>query len=211
MGWRKIQLGELIEYEIGGGWGEETQTHDCDKEGFVIRGTDLYGLTHGAIESIPLRYHSANNLSTRTLLDGDIVFEVSGGSKTEGVARTAFINDALLKRWNKPVMCASFCKLIRVSDIRYSQLLYDYLQYLRKCGKTAEYDKKSASSIVNYRWKDFLSYESVLIPDDITLLSYNRLASAIYRKIVNGSLSIELCANDRDRLLPKLMRGELEV
>ena len=32
------------------------------------------------------------------------------------------------------------------------------IEYMRESGKTTEYDKRSASSIVNYRWKDFLSF-----------------------------------------------------
>lgn len=87
-GWEKVPVGNLISYEIGGGWGEETPTGKCIREAYVIRGTDLYGIAHGDLLSIPFRYHVESNLSSRKLKDGDIVFEVSGGSRTEG-CRTA--------------------------------------------------------------------------------------------------------------------------
>ena len=210
-GWRKCVLSDIVGYEIGGGWGEEEPTEKCDIPAYVIRGTDLYGISHGDAMSVPHRYHAYKNLDARRLVDGDIVFEVSGGSKTEGVARTALIRSAMLEQWGDAVMCASFCKLIRVKDQNHAQLLFDAFQYMRASGKTAEYDKRSASSIVNYRWKDFLATETVLIPDEKILEKYNALASNMYDLIIQKSIAIEKAKDARDRLLPKLMNGEIEV
>jgi len=134
-GWKKCLLSEIIGYEIGGGWGEEEPNEKCDVPAYVIRGTDLYGVTHGDSLGIPYRYHAKKNLEARKLSDGDIVFEVSGGSKTEGVARTVLIRSAMLEQWNESVMCASFCKLIRAKNQNHAQLLYDALQYMRASGK----------------------------------------------------------------------------
>lgn len=145
------------------------------------------------------------------LVDGDIIFEVSGGSKTEGVARTALIREPLMELWEKPVICASFCKLIRLIDTKYSQFVFDTFQHMRLSGKTTEYDKRSASSIVNYRWKDFLSKETVILPSDDMLEKYNLIAENVYQMVIHKSLSIEKAKEARDRLLPKLMSGELEV
>ena len=108
-------------------------------------------------------------------------------------------------------MCASFCKLIRVREPKYAQLLFNTFQYMRASGKTTEYDKRSASSIVNYRWKDFLATETVLIPDEVMLEKYNALANNMYQLIVQKSISIEKAKGARDRLFPKLMSGEIEV
>ena len=200
----------MISYEIGGGWGEETPTGKCIREAYVIRGTDLYGIAHGDLLSIPFRYHVESNLSSRKLKDGDIVFEVSGGSRTEGVARCLLITSSMLNVWRKDVMCASFCKLIR-PQFGFSQYLHDCIKHLRATGKTEEYDKRSASSIVNYRWKDFLSQELVLRPSEEILDHYNGVAKEIYSKAINCSLQIESAKKARDRLLPKLISGEIEV
>jgi len=208
-GWKKEKLVEIIDYEIGGGWGEDNIKEKCDQPAFVIRGTDFYGITHGEILNIPFRYHSKTNLDARALCDGDIIFEVSGGSKTEGVAKTVLIKQTLLDRLKHPVMCASFCKLIRLKNRKLSQYMYDAFFYLRKSGKTAEYDKRSASSIVNYRWKDFLNEVDILIPPNNIVEMYNGIASSAYERIINFSLSIETAKKTRDRLLPKLMNGEL--
>ena len=210
-GWRKEPICNIVSYEIGGGWGEDYLKEQNDRPAFVIRGTDLHGITHGDILSIPYRYHTQSNLASRILQDGDIVFEVSGGSKTEGVARTLLIRNELLEMYGSPVICASFCKLIRFVDNSLSQYMYNTLQYLRLSGKTSEFDKKSASSIVNYRWKDFLSQQDILIPSLTTIEAYNRLAEYYYQQIINSSKMIERLKNARDRLLPKLMSGEIEV
>lgn len=210
-GWKNVTIGDVIAHEIGGGWGEDMPTGKQDQEAFVIRGTDFYAITHGAYMNIPFRYHSLSNLKERTLMDNDILFEVSGGSKTEGVAKTVLIKQELLREWNKPIICASFCKLIRLIDNSFSQYLFDHLQYLRNIGKTEMYDKRSASSIVNYRWKDFLTQEKMLLPSRKVLLHYNESAETIYKKIINCSRNIKTAQEARDRLLPKLMSGELEV
>ena len=210
-GWKQCFLSEIVGYEIGGGWGEESATEKCDKPAYVIRGTDLYGITHGGISEVPYRFHAASNLKSRQLIDGDIIFEVSGGSKTEGVARTTLIRNTILHFLREPIMCASFCKLVRAKEKIHSQLLFDTFQYMRAFGKTGEYDKKSASSIVNYRWKDFLAKETILIPNEDLLLKYNALSENMYQLILSKSVEIEKTKEARDRLLPKLISGEIEV
>lgn len=208
--WSKNPIQDFISYEIGGGWGEELQNEKSMIPAYVIRGTDIKGLVNGQLQSVPYRYHTAGSLETRKLRDGDIVFEVSGGSKTEGVARTVRIIDLMLKTWENSVICASFCKRIKPIP-SFSQYLYDSFRWMRLNGKTQEYDKKSASSIVNYRWKDFLAQEKILKPDEETISRYNNIAGTIYTKIIVCSCQIEQAKMKRELLLPKLMNGEVEV
>lgn len=210
-GWAKVPLGELIEYEIGGGWGEEHPTNSCDQPAYVIRGTDLYDVMHGSAKSIPYRFHNKSNLVSRKLQDSDIVFEVSGGSKNEGVARTALITQSLIDFLGCDVICASFCKLIRFKDKKTSKFMYDALQYLRNSGETSKYDKRSASSIVNYRWKDFLEQQFILVPTDNISMQYNDIVESMKSTIVSKAQMVEQAKQARDRLLPKLMNGEIEV
>lgn len=210
-GWKRVKIKDLIAYEIGAGWGSDAPSERDFQEAYVIRGTDLHGIMHGDYKNLPLRFHSENSLKPRILQDGDIVFEVSGGGKNEGVARTALISTQLLSLLNKPAICASFCKLIRPIEIDYSQYMYSYLQFLRASGKTAEYDKRSASSIVNYRWKDFLVQEYTLLPELTVLKHFNRYIDAYYKKITTCANIISIASDTRDRLLSKLMSREMEV
>lgn len=210
-GWDYVPFGKIVSYEIGGGWGEDCVTGKNECPGFVIRGTDIDGIKQGNLLSIPYRFHSQGNLAARELLNGDIIFEVSGGSKNTGVAKTLLITKSLLDVWQKPVMCASFCKLIRFNRPQIVQYIYDCLQYWRAVGETQEYEKKSASSIINYRWKDFLEQKCILLPEEHLLQKYCTMSSSLYKQAVTHSIAICKAMQARDCLLPKLMSGEVEV
>ena len=209
-GWDNVPLKKVVSYEIGGGWGEDIITGKSECPGFVIRGTDIDGIKRGELSSIPYRFHSQGNLTSRKLQDGDIIFEVSGGSKNTGVAKTLLITKSLLEMWKDPVICASFCKLMRFDKPQIAQYIYDSLQYWRAIGETEEYEKKSASSIINYRWKDFLEQKCVLIPEQEILQKYYAMSSSLYKQAVIYAITISRATLSRDHLLPRLMSMEVK-
>ena len=209
-GWDNVPLKKVVSYEIGGGWGEDVITGKSECPGFVIRGTDIDGIKRGELLSIPYRFHAQGNFASRKLQDGDIVFEVSGGSKNTGVAKTLLITRSLLEMWKDPVICASFCKLMRFDKPQIAQYIYDSLQYWRAVGETEEYEKKSASSIINYRWKDFLEQKYVLIPDQEILQKYYAMSSSLYKQAVIYAITISRATLSRDHLLPRLMSMEVK-
>ena len=210
-GWEKKKLGSIIDYEIGGGWGDETKVTPDYVTAYVIRGTDMNNLENGSLQGIPLRYHQFNNFNARQLQEYDIVFEVSGGSKTEGVAKTFLILDQFLSQLDYPVICASFCKLIRLKDKKNACYVYDTLKEWRSSGITSQYDKRSASSIVNYRWKDFLSQQEIFVPSENVLSQYTNLSKKNHIMRSELASQIRILTEARDRLLPKLMSGEIAV
>ena len=209
-GWSKVQLQELIDFDIGGGWGEEAQSATSEIPAYVIRGTDFEDIINGNFTLLPFRYHKKSNYESRKLQGGDIVFEVSGGSKNEGVARTLLVSKELLSSLNDSVICASFCKLVRPKK-GFSQYLFDTFKFMRYAHITEQYDKRSASSIVNYRWQDFIAQELISVPDTVTLSKYTSLLENISQAIMSRVRVITLAKEARDRLLPKLMSGEIEV
>ena len=210
-GWVKKAFGSVVEYEIGGGWGSDTKTSNEIIPAYVIRGTDMNALDMGIWKELPYRFHQESNYRARQLMHNDIIFEVSGGSKNEGVAKTFLVQQELLDKLDNHVICASFCKLIRLKDSSIAYYIYDTLKEWRASGITAQYDKRSASSIVNYRWKDFLSQQEILIPKEIVLRDYIKKSELIHSSITKKSSQIRLLTEARDRLLPKLMSGEIYV
>lgn len=210
-GWEKHNLDELLSFEIGGGWGEDNPVSNSTEKAFVVRGTDLNDIKYGRFRDIPCRFHTKNSLDSRGLCDGDIIFEVSGGSKDTGAGRSLLMRSNILNFIKTPVICASFCKMIRLKNINLVQLFYDYLQYLKSSRRTEIYDKRSASSIVNFRWKDFLKQETILIPTEDILDRYNSIAVPTFNKIMNSAIQIHYLQKAKDSLLPKLMNGEVEV
>ena len=105
-------IGDLVDHEIGGGWGLEEATDESPVPAFVIRGTDIPRALVGDVSSVPFRYHKESALRSRILRPNDIVFEVSGGSKDQPVGRALLVSERLLDQFPMEVMCASFCKLM---------------------------------------------------------------------------------------------------
>ena len=210
-GWNEYKLGELIDFHIGGGWGEEFKTEAFPDQAYVIRGTDMDNLPLGSIENVPNRWHKASNLKSRRLQNGDIVFEVSGGSSYEGVAKTLLITEGLLNQFDSDVMCASFCKLMRPKSVSYSYSLILFLKYLRKTKATEIFEKRSASNIVNYNWEAFLKFQSVKMPNDALLKQFNDVVGPMISNIYNLGNQITMLKEARDILLPRLMTGMIDV
>lgn len=106
-GWAFLPVGELLEHYVGGGWGKETAEEKHTLPAYVIRGTDVPEARHGDTKNVPLRYHTDSNLRSRRLKEGDIIFEVSGGSKDQPVGRALLVNAHLLGSFDEDVICAS--------------------------------------------------------------------------------------------------------
>jgi type I restriction enzyme S subunit len=210
-GWEKKKLGEIILKSIGGGWGKDYPQEKFDKEGFVIRGTDISKLKYGNLDEIPFRFHTESNLKERTLCDGDIIFEVSGGSDKDPVGRMYFMTKPILDYYKKDVICASFCKKISFPNKLVSLLCFYAMQYCRNSGDMKKYEKDSAGNIINFAWTTFLENFHMLVPNENFLKNFYKIANANINQQVNISLQIRLLTEARDRLLPKLMRGEIEI
>jgi type I restriction enzyme S subunit len=211
VGWKSTNLGSCLSHEIGGGWGEDELSDEFSKRAYVIRGTDMDGLTSGSFSGLPLRFHKESNLSSRKLKHGDIIFEVSGGSQNEGVAKTSLITDSLLTLFDGDVMCASFCKLARPAEEIFSVFLFHFLRFLRKTKAAEVFEIRSASNIVNYNWTAFLKFQKVKTPPKELLELFDQKISTIHNQIYNIASQNQHLRQARDILLPRLMTGMIDV
>lgn len=212
VGWERKTIESVLEYSIGGGWGKDDYELDYNNPAFVIRGTDIPKVNIGEFKDIPYRYHSESNLKSRILLNGDIVFEVSGGSKGQPVGRILLISDKLLNMFSKPVICASFCKLIRTKqDEIPPEYLYLYLADARSSGVISVYENQSASNIVNFRFMDFISKEKLFKSTNKILDEFVNLIRPLINQIYTLSEQNQKLKQARDILLPRLMDGGIEV
>ncbi|OZC67247.1 hypothetical protein CH251_21565 [Rhodococcus sp. 06-462-5] len=156
---------DLVAYDIGGGWGSDVCQSEYESIGYVIRGTDIPRVAVGDVNTVPLRFHKASNLASRKLQSGDIVFEVSGGSKGQPVGRALQITDKILGRFDQPVMCASFCKLIRLDPGRaLPGYVFRVLQAAYADGGLDSFQVQS-TGITNFKWKPFLEHFKIELPD----------------------------------------------
>ncbi|MGB4400355.1 MAG: restriction endonuclease subunit S [Daejeonella sp.] len=210
-GWERKKLREVIGYEIGGGWGEAEKTEEFCNPGYVIRGTDIDPLYAGNIKNVPSRFHKKSNMASRKIQPGDIIFEVSGGSSNEGVAKSFLMTTDVLKQFDGDVMCASFCKLVRPAKPELSNLLYLTFKFFRKIKTTEIWEIRSASNILNYNWTAFLAFQNAVLPPDKILNNFNSIISPLYSQIYNLGFQNRLFKQSRDILLPRLMNGNINV
>lgn len=157
------------------------------------------------IDDVPVRFVESKKLQTRRLQCGDIVIEVSGGSKNQPTGRSLLITDTLLSQFEQPTVPASFCRLFRPKTQEIGYLLSMHLINIYQAGKTWEYQNQS-TGISNFQTKVFLEKELIMMPtDDILEKFYITIDKILNKRYSQESQNLRKI---RDLLLPKLLRGE---
>ncbi len=210
-GWQHLSLGSLVTHHIGGGWGEEEQSDDFSVPAYVIRGTDIPDVRIASLGKSPLRYHTPSNFRSRKLQGRDIVFEVSGGSKDQPVGRAVMVGERLLSRLAAPVICASFCRLIRADTKQIlPEILRLHFDYIYTSREIMQYQTQS-TGISNFKFTLFLEKELILKP----AASVQALFAAAVRPMLELVEALGVKNSNlrttRDVLIPKLISGELDV
>lgn len=161
--WDNVELQEVISDIISGEWGDETQkatTTPC----IVLRGTDLPNVPLFNFSKTPTRYIKPDKIQSKQVRAGDIIIEMSGGSKDQPTGRTAFVTPELLEWFGKPVLCSNFCKVIRPNTDRVLPLwLYLYFQLAYVDGLTTRYENQP-SGIKNFQLDEYISSELISLP-----------------------------------------------
>ena len=210
--WKELALSEVIMGHIGGGWGKDKPDVKHDYPAFVIRGTDIPSIRSGNVTSVPYRHHSKSNLESRRLYPGDIVFEVSGGSKGQPLGRTLLINSGIIERFNgSDLMNASFCKKVTPNNhILRSEMLYLSFLDAQKTGEIKTYSVQS-TGISNFKWGDYLKNVKRVIPPADIQDDFVKTVGPLFDMItLLGQLNSKLVLS-RDMLLSRLMSGEIKV
>ena len=208
---KKIKLRDCLSHYIGGGWGEEFSKGNNVIPAHVIRGTDFPNFNKGTLNFDVLRYHTESNLSSRICEPNDIIFEVSGGTESQSLGRTCFISKAALKRFDEPVICASFCKLLRVNNKKVSPFyINELLNRMHKTGELKVFQVQS-TGISNYQFEDFIDSTKVFLPPKEVQDSFDKLVSPMYDEIQLLGAKNQVLQETRDLLLPRLISGKLSV
>ena len=208
-GWQVKNVGELLSFSIGGGWGNEEESESFPIKAPVIRGTDIPNLrSSGTYSDVPVRFHKKSNHISRELKEGDIVLEVAGGSKGQPVGRALFVSDYIIKSLPN-VICASFCKLLRPNKkLLLPELFYLYLDMMYQTGEIEQYQVQS-TGISNFQFKQFCEDKQFVIPN---IELQQKLSLNVYiDKIGNNKKQIQTLTELRDTLLPPLISGKIRV
>lgn len=207
-----VKMNEVFDYYIGGGWGEEERSEGFPEEARVIRGADFPNIWHYDVSSCPKRYHKAKNYKARQLEDGDIIMEISGGTSEQPVGRTVLVTEDLLERFpNKRLICASFCKLIRLKkDVVSPYYFYYWMKFLYDTRIIDRFQLQS-TGIINFKFEPFLRRGDVVLPPKEVMLAFEKQVSLCHKEMNQLAKQNSLLARQRDLLLPRLMSGKLEV
>ena len=204
-GWEIKPFGSLLENTIGGDWGKEEEDEKHTENVFVFRGTDLPNIQTNEFEAIPKRYIAKNKLKSRKAKYGDIIIEVSGGSKNQPTGRSLLITKNLLCNFDLPVIPASFCRLFTPINEKIAVLLACHLKMIYTQGKTWEYQLQS-TGISNFQTKNFLENELIVIPDENIFNTFYEKVGVIFEKMTSNENM--LLSKTRDLLLPRLLNGD---
>lgn len=209
-GWEVKPIGELIDFDIGGGWGKEKPQEKYLIPAYVIRGTDIPNSKLGYFNMDNYRYHTESNLKNRRLQVGDIIFESSGGSTNQDLGRMLLVTDELLNEYNNDIICASFCKLIRINDSSIRWFVYNLLEYSYRNKILTKYEVKS-TGISNFSFTIFKDDFKIAVPNRKTMERYFNVTGNNINLSAKLGIQNTKLAELRDALLPKLMAGEIDV
>ena len=205
-------MNSIFDYYIGGGWGNDEKSDDFPIEASVIRGADFPGVWRYDISSCPKRYHKVSNYKSRQLMDGDIIMEISGGTSEQPVGRSVLVTQDMIDRFEDGrVICASFCKLIRLKKEEVSPYYFYYwMRYLYDTRIIDRFQLQS-TGIINFKFEAFLRKGLVMLPPMETMKKFESQIIPIIKQINKLATQNENLAKQRDALLPRLMSGKLEV
>ena len=210
-GWRKIPIGDLIDYAIGGDWGKEIIDEKNIVNVTIIRGTDFDAIKKSNFNKLPKRFIKNENFTRRELKDGDIVFEISGGSTDQPTGRNFRISNSIINELGNKVVPASFCRLIRPKSMEIGYFLSLYLMNLYEEGGTWEYQNQS-TGISNFQYTYFTEKEYIVFPNDpASINTFAKRVKPLFALIDENIKEVNKLLKTRDSLLPKLFSGEIDV
>ena len=210
-GWEVKPLGSLMAGHIGGGWGKAVPDEKHSEPAWVIRGTDIPDARRTRVADVPHRYHTPSSLRSRKLIAGDIVFEVSGGSKGQPVGRTLLITPKLRSAFDGDLICASFCKRVQPDANGYgSELLY--LSFLEgyESGEIEQFQVQS-TGISNFKWTEYIAKIERVVPPEPLRSRFREQVATLLTQIAVIGLQTQNLRRTRDLLLPRLLSGQIDV
>ena len=206
-----VKMKDVIGQYIGGGWGNDDEDKNYSVGAFVIRGTDFPYVKKGDLSTCPFRYHKPSNYTARQLKLNDIILEVSGGTAEQPVGRSILVTEDTLKRLKNRVICASFCKMLRLNTniIQPSYFIY-WMNYLYETRIIDKFQLQS-TGIINFKFEYFLRKGDVLLPPADLMDAFSANIQKLKMQIDKLAEINQNLIKQRDMLLPRLMSGKLEV
>ena len=208
-GWRVGRYEEIIETTISGDWGKEKPEGNYIHKVACIRGCDFQDIKNGLRGNTPERYILEKNYQSKYFHHNDVLVEISGGTQTVSTGRVCLVSQLLIDKFNADIVCTNFCRVIRPIAAYAAYLYYSWLYKYN--GKVMFGYENGTSGIKNFRIKDFISVEPVVIPPANLLGKFQQFVDNVQIQIQTKGSESHRLAQLRDTLLPRLMSGEIKV
>lgn len=207
--WEVRNFTDVIAESINGDWGKEQEEIGFANEVLCIRGTDISELRNGGTGKMPKRFIKDTNFRNKRLRDGDIVIEISGGSPTQSTGRSVLITNDLLSRFEHPLICSNFCKIIRFRDIHHAGFYFVMLNEIYGRGDFFQFEN-GTSGIKNLDLGSFFNTTYFALFDE-KFLQYSSFFNDMYRTTQKNGDQNNNLSKIRDSLLPRLISGKIRT
>ena len=206
--WKIKPLEYLVEKVKSGDWGKDEPTGNYTKKTFCMRGADFPYIKEGNKGKMPIRYILEKNFNDKSLCDGNVVVEISGGSPTQSTGRIVLVDRAFVADCGNALICTNFCKSLEIKE-DYSMFFYLLWQYLYDLRVMFIYENGS-NGLKNLNVNSLIERESFVIPTKEVVSKFNSVVSDLLSTKQANGIEVSRLASLRDTLLPKLMSGELK-
>jgi len=207
--WDEVEVFQVIKEITGGEWGSEEP-----KKGYVeckvIRGTDFPNIPLYNLGKIPTRFIKKEKVDDKKASVGDLIVEMSGGSKGQPTGRCVFISNSFLQSYDVPVLYSNFCKRIRVNtELVDPYWFYLYWMTAHSEGLTTKYENQP-SGIRNFQLDEFIASELILIPPKDTQIELVKIFNAMYEAEQLANLTSDRLKRIEKKLFYKLLSENYE-
>jgi type I restriction enzyme S subunit len=202
-GWEVGRLGQYLETQIGGDWGEDAPFHGS-VEIVALRGVDLEHLRKRGAADPPHRWITESSLEKRRMCERDILVASSGVGPC---GRPLWASPSIEVAFGIPVLYSNFCKRYRAASSAHALYLDRVLFGMRESGEIWQFI--NGTSLPNLDSNGLLKGKSVLLPPVDILELFSAFVRPLYVHLYSSDSRI--LPMIRDTLLPKLLSGEVEA
>ena len=198
-GWDSACLEDLVEFTLGGQWGDPPSAHPVPDtlQVNVIRGTEFRRWRKEKGSTAAVRQISTSSFQKRRLLKGDIVVEISGGGPDQPVGRTLVIDKPALENAANPLICSNFCRQLRLYPPVDSHFVNFGLVHQYSKGRFNIFQTET-TNIRNLNFSRFLGETEIPLPPTVEQKRISEQIAALLTQVT--------CAQNRLFRVPAILR-----